>query len=496
MTSNSPASVAIRVDSGTQIGSGHVMRCLNVAGELERNGGQATFLCRELPGHLGQLIEREGYPVVPLRTETCEEARDALRRLRTDWLIVDHYGIGADWERSQRGSIGRILVIDDLADRLHDCDVLLDQNYFGRDTQLRYAGLVPPRCRLLLGPRYALLQPEYANLRTALVPRTGTSRRVLVFFGGTDPTNETCKALRALAVPELAHLDVDVVLGANHPAPHEVAALAAKRPGTTVYRNLPTLAGLMFRADLAVGAGGVATSERMCMGLPSVVVTIAPNQERPIASLAEEGIVICAGRAASVTEAGLAAAIMSALREPLRDPAMVDGHGAARVSAAIMPPSTSRLRLRRTRIEDARLLFDWRNEAAARAMSFDESLVAWDSHLQWLSDKLADCGTQIFVGEVDGLPVGQARLEFSGAEAVLSYSIDSDFRGLGFGTALVELVVRSARPRPAVGFRAHVKAHNEASKKIFLRLGWRETIAGTEHVYRLSGSGMSEGPTE
>ncbi len=281
--------------------------------------------------------------------------------------------------------------------------------------------------------------------------------------------------------------------------PNEVTALAAKRPGTTVHRNMPTLAGLMFRADLAVGAGGVATSERMCMGLPSVVVTIAPNQERPIASLAADGVLIWAGRAASVTESGLAAAIISVLRKPPREPWMVDGHGAARASAAIMPPSVSKLRLHRARIEDARLLFDWRNDAAARAMSFDESPVAWDSHLQWLSGKLADRGTQIFVGEVDGLPVGQARLEYSGEEAVLSYSIDCDFRGLGpggLGAALVELAVRNVRNRPSAGFRAHVKAHNEASKRIFLRLGWRETIAGSEHIYRLSGSELSEGPTE
>jgi UDP-2,4-diacetamido-2,4,6-trideoxy-beta-L-altropyranose hydrolase len=493
---SAPASIAIRVDGGTQIGSGHVMRCLCLAGELARSGGHVAFLCRDLPGNLSARIEREGYPVVRFGdspvpwTQDCDETREFLERARPSWLIVDHYGLAADWERAVRTSTTRLLAIDDLADRPHECDVLLDQNYLGPDTLTRYSGLVPSHCRQMLGPRYALLQREYANLGPAVVPRAGDVRRVLVFFGGTDATNETGKALRALARPELLHLAVDVVLGANHPAPEEVAALALERPGTTLHRSLPTLAGLMFRADLAIGAGGTTTSERMCMRLPSVVITVAANQERPIASLAEEGAVMWAGRAGSVTVAELSAIILRAVRKSPTVPPMVDGHGAARASAVILPPPVSKLRLNRATSADAGLLFDWRNEATTRDMSFDGTPIAWDSHLRWFEERLADRDTQIFVGEVDGLPVGQARLESRGEETVLSYSIDPDLRGLGFGAALVEEAVRRVRRPPAGGFRAHVKAHNEFSKRIFRSLGWHETIEGTEHIYRISGSDL------
>ncbi len=512
MTPSAPARVAIRVDSGVRIGSGHVMRCLCLADALARNGAEVLFLCRQLPGSLNDFIERQGFPVERLQRAAahraqvergpdggpswlevpwildCEQTLPALERFDANWLIVDHYGIGAEWEGALRRPGRRLLAVDDLADRPHDCDVLLDQNYFGPDMAQRYAGLVPVHCRALLGPRYALLQREYAPLRRALPPRSAEPRRVMVFFGGTDATNETCKALRALAAPQLAHLAVDVVVGANHPHPQEVAALAGARPGTTLHRGLSSLAGLMFRADLAVGAGGVATSERMCLQLPSIVITVAANQEGPVASLAGEGALVWVGRAGAVTEADLVLAIERAQKAALPVTPVVDGHGAARVAAAIAAPPLSRLRLARATNADAKLLFDWRNEATAREMSFDATPLAWEAHVRWLDQKLAERDAQIFVGEVDALPVGQARVELRDGELVLSYGVDPDLRGLGFGRALVALAMRRAlRPAGTTGWRAHVKAQNEPSKKIFRSLGWHETIEGAEHVFRLGG---------
>lgn len=490
MTARAVATIGIRVDSGTRLGSGHLMRCLTLAAEVVRTGARAVFLCADHPGHLSDLVERDGHPLVRLPgaalpwREDAERTRAVLDGLGARWLIVDHYELGAAWERAARAPDCKLLAIDDLADRAHDCDVLLDQNYFGAETGARYAGLVPERCRTMLGPRYALLQRSYANVRSAVVSRPAQVRRVLVFFGGTDATNETCKALEALARPGLEHLAVDVVAGANHPASANIAALASKRPATLIYRNLPTLAGLMLRADLAVGAGGITTWERLCLGLPSVVVTVAPNQESPAAALAATGAIVHAGRAESLSAEDLAAIILRAIEEPRTLPALVDGWGAARVCAALLPPKAPALRLRRATAGDAGVLFEWRNEDCARAMSFDAGPVPWESHVRWLEEKLADTRAKLFIGEIDGLPIGQVRLDSQGEERVLSYGVDADFRGAGLGKALVEAAVRSTG-RPAGNLRAHVKAQNEPSKKIFRALGWHETIAGNEHVYRL-----------
>ena len=488
--------VVFRVDGGAALASGHVMRCLTLAGELTRRGAQAAFVCRGLPGHLGARVQHEGYPLhlldapregtrVPWQRD-AEETRTLLERLRPDWLIVDHYGLDAAWERAQRSAVARVLVIDDLADRAHACDVLLDQNYFGAATAERYAGLAPAETRLLLGPHYALLRREYAAARAVLTPRTGAARRVLVFFGGSDSTDVTSKALQALSAPEFSHLAVDVVLGANHAAAPAVRALTAARSRTTLHSDLPSLASLMARADLAVGAGGTTTWERLCLELPSVVVTVAANQEQPTASLAAAGLVNWAGRTPAVSVEELRAAIASALRGPRHVRSIVDGYGAARVAAVVLPPSARNLRLLPAGRGDAQLLFDWRNDALARAMSFEDAVIDWDAHVRWLDATLADPDVAIVIGVVDGLPVGQARLQFADGEAELSYSVDPLVRRLGFGTALVEHAVRGAGRAPERGFRARVKAQNLASRRIFERLGWHATMAGADYVFRLA----------
>jgi RimJ/RimL family protein N-acetyltransferase len=217
-----------------------------------------------------------------------------------------------------------------------------------------------------------------------------------------------------------------------------------------------------------------------------VVVTLAANQEQPTASLAAAGLVNWAGRAPAVSVEELRAAITSALRGPRHVRALVDGYGAARVAAVVLPPSVRNLRLLPAGRRDAQLLFDWRNEALARVMSFDDAVIDWDAHLRWLDTKLADPDVSIFIGVVDGLPVGQARLEFAAGEAELSYSVDPLVRRLGFGATLVEHAVRSAGRVPARGFRARVRAQNLASRRIFERLGWRATMTGADYVFRLA----------
>ena len=300
--------ILFRCDASLHIGSGHVMRCRTLARELRRRGAEITFLCRRQPGDLIELLEME-FHVLSLPEQqlaSCEElegralyaawlgcsqqqdASDCLAALKqaginnAKWLVVDHYGLDASWELAMREGLGsepppQLLVIDDLADRSHSCDLLLDQNFFGEATERRYQGLIPQQCRQLLGPHYALLGPEYALLHPLVPPRTEL-RRVLVFFGGVDPDNCTGEAIKALMAPELAQLAVDVVLGLQCPHRQVVETLVAKRPHTTLHGPQPSLAGLIARADLAIGAGGATTWERACLGLPTLMVVIADNQ--------------------------------------------------------------------------------------------------------------------------------------------------------------------------------------------------------------------------
>jgi UDP-2,4-diacetamido-2,4,6-trideoxy-beta-L-altropyranose hydrolase len=207
-----------------------------------------------------------------------------------DWLVVDHYKLDVIWERMLRPYARKLVVIDDLADRYHDCDLLLDQNYY-RDLGRRYQGLVPEECVTLLGPSYVLLRPEFANARQRLRTRNGSVRRILIFFGGSDPTNQTQKAVEALRLLERHDIEVDVVVGSANPNRNAIQALCAGIPNVVFHCQVSNMAELILDADLGIGAGGAAMWERCCLGLPTITVVFAANQERTTEDVAEIGAI-------------------------------------------------------------------------------------------------------------------------------------------------------------------------------------------------------------
>ncbi|MBA5686096.1 UDP-2,4-diacetamido-2,4,6-trideoxy-beta-L-altropyranose hydrolase [Rugamonas apoptosis] len=358
--------IVFRTDAAWQIGSGHVMRCLTLAESLRAGGAEVAFVCRAHPGHLGPQLEALGFPVrllaldggasadadaqpahaawVGARWETDAAETAAALPWRPDWLIVDHYGLDWRWQLAMRASVGRILVIDDLADRRHACDLLLDQNLTAQGAA-RYDGLVPAGCQVLAGPRYALLQPLYARLHQEARPRQGAVRRLLVFFGGVDRDGLTERAMRAIISLSLPGVTADVVVGANNPAWPDLQALAAPHAMLRLHRALPSLAPLMMQADLALGAGGATCWERLCLGLPCVVVTVADNQRAVTGLLAERGLVDWLGDAADADEPALAGALERWCADGIPahwfpDFGMIDGQGCGRLCAAILAPSS------------------------------------------------------------------------------------------------------------------------------------------------------------
>ena len=331
--------IALRTDASLQMGTGHAMRCLTLADALKAQGAHCHFISREHPGHLLEVIRQRGHAVTALpagklspATENdsvqqpahaawlgCGWQIDAqqtgaiLASLQPDWLVIDHYALDQRWETALQPHYQKLMVIDDLADRAHCCDLLLDQNWFGDDSPTRYRNLVPLHCKCYLGPEYALLKPEYAQLRELMPPRDGTVRRMLVFLGGSDATNQTSKVLEALMEPGFARLQVDVVIGQNHPDVEGIAAQVAARPGSTLHQSLPTLAHLMSRADLMISAGGSTTWERMCLGLPAIVISVAANQTSTNVALMNAGYIDFLGEMNEVSVSNVADAVRHSL---------------------------------------------------------------------------------------------------------------------------------------------------------------------------------------
>lgn len=386
--------IVFRTDASVPMGTGHLTRCLTLSETLQARGAQTRFVCREHPGNLIAALREEAPPVaflpapsVPagmaeedyaawLGVSTVEDAEQTIETLQgdhPDWMVVDHYGLDVEWERRLRPHVGRLLVIDDLANRPHNCDVLLDQNY-SVEGERRHVGLLPVSCQLLVGPRYALLAPEYAIYRQTLSARGGLVRRVLVYFGGSDPRNMTGLALEALSAPAFSHLEVDLVVGANSAHRGTLEAQAAARARTCVHGTRPHLADLMVRADLAIGAGGATTWERMCLGLPSLVVSIANNQRPTCEALGAAGLIQYVGDINSVRAAQIGDALTRFIGNRDRlvglsvsGQLLVDGQGASRVADVMIDhPGEESIRTR-----DALL------RANACPAGFDTYTFAW-----------------------------------------------------------------------------------------------------------------------
>jgi len=313
--------ISIRTDASILIGSGHVMRCLTRAQELRNRGHNIQFICAENSGHMGKTINEKEFDLVLLpelnnlhaysdgledeesfaRLREVKDAKETSRALcpsNPDWVIVDHYELGAVWHAYMYKYCNNIMVIDDLANRLYDCDILLDQTYKRKVSE--YKNLVSSSCKIYTGPNYGLLRSEFLNLRKKSFEYRKSSsgvRNILVSMGGMDPDNVTENILNGLLLVNWPNtVNVNVVLGDR--APHIKTIRKFKSSGLikmNVITNTSNMATLMLNSDLAFGAGGTTTWERCCLGLPTFLVISATNQVDIVNNLCRDGVTINLG---------------------------------------------------------------------------------------------------------------------------------------------------------------------------------------------------------
>ncbi len=338
--------VLIRADASQTIGSGHIARCLTLAQCLRKQGAQVTFASLTLPGHRLVNLSAQGWNTYAMKpgASSCDieallpwqDDIEALKNVgRFDWVIVDHYGLDARWETAARAYAPRIMAIDDLANREHSADLLLDQNLTA--SAEAYAGLLAPGCSTYFGPRHALLGPAYEALRVSVRPHV---QRVLVNFGGFDFNGNTLKAM--VALEGLNGLEVDFIAGHNNPDWAHLQAYVATRPNWTLHSFVEDFPALMATADLFIGAGGGTTWERAAVGMPTICLAVAHNQQANAELMAVAGAHVYLGEAAQVSSQALRQSVLGLLDDVQRrhglaehSRQLVDGMGALRLAWAL-----------------------------------------------------------------------------------------------------------------------------------------------------------------
>ena len=344
---------------------------------------------------------------------------DALNGLKPDWFILDHYALDARWETTLRPHCGKMMVIDDLADRDHDCDILLDQNLVANLTD-RYAQWVSNRTTCLLGPHYAMLQREYAEWREQTPPRKGRIRRLLVYFGGADVSNQTGRTLSAFLELKRTEIALDVVINPQSPHAPEIKKQAAKHSNIIVHETLPSLAPLMIKADLAIGAGGSTSWERCCLGLPSLVITLAENQKPLAEALDRKGLICWLGHHDQVDLSTIKDALQTALlHESLESWSqqcrkLVDGKGVERVVEIMLLNQKTPLTARSATLDDERVMGSLMTETMKSREQDHLQVDAPRDIRDWFYKHLRHPETSriytLTTGQ--GLPIGMVRFEF------------------------------------------------------------------------------------
>lgn len=317
--------ILIRADASITIGTGHVMRCLTLATALKKTGCEIFFLCRDLKGNVAKTIKTIGFQAnllhvgkknhnaTPATMSIWSEAdqkkdfdtcRPFLQKFQPDMIIIDHYSLDQNWQKLARTYTKYIFVIDDLADRSHDCDFLLDQTY-GVDEN-RYKDLVPAHCVNFVGSQYALLREEYAVKREETLEKRKQKKSIenlLISFGGSDPDNISLIALKACGMlyPEI-QFKIDLVIGPSNQNQDVLKKFIDKSQlDVKLHINTNKMAELMAFADIALGAGGTTTWERCCLALPTIVVCLADNQRDTISALEKKEAIINAGNTADLS---------------------------------------------------------------------------------------------------------------------------------------------------------------------------------------------------
>lgn len=490
--------ITFRTDASLQIGTGHVMRCLTLAHALQNAGARCRFITRVLPGNLADRIATEGFEVTLLAapdgpspdgppdhaawsgvdwSQDAAETSAALGK-RTEWLVVDHYAFDARWEGVACPAGTRLMVIDDLADRPHDCDILLDQN-LGRVAS-DYNGLVPDRCARLIGPRYALLRPEFADMRpAALADRLGRKpQNLLITMGGVDPFDVTSRVLHALREADLpSGMSISVIMGANAPALEQVRTLAKGMAySTEVLVDVTDMAARMANADLSIGAAGSTTWERCALGLPTIIVQIADNQTGISQAVSAAGASLDPG---PFNAPEFALNLQTALTEVIGSGQLTvvaqqaaeicDGDGTARVALALCSPN---VHFRDAKSSDSRRIWEWR-----RAMDVSFSMMGndtpFDRHDLWFRQALDSSERFFRIMMMGNLACGYLRLdqENNGCARV-SICLSPDIRGRGLSHRLLEEAGRLGACHGITRLNAEIHPLNRASRRVFDRGGY------------------------
>jgi UDP-2,4-diacetamido-2,4,6-trideoxy-beta-L-altropyranose hydrolase len=488
--------VYIRVDSGEAIGSGHVMRCLTLADRIKQDTPNRKIIFLSKPHHKNiiPIIKQRGFDIITLSSPEFNGNNDEKTWLGTSpysdfqeiiavisldkethkTLIIDHYSLDIDWEILVRPYVHKIIVIDDLANRSHDCDILLDQNFY-LDKNERYKGLVPRHTQLFLGPEYALLRPEFYDYAKNYQFKEDI-KNLFVFFGGIDSAGMTLRTIEILK--NYPNIYAHIVSSEYCSDWQEISKICFKTPHFTLYSNVDNMAKLMASCDAAIGAGGTTQWERACIGIPSMLTSIANNQTKACENLASEGYIYYSGEYHYVSQEKYSIMLQSFILNRHLRKNIFNRTRKIKFSKSFIYCLTKKndaLIVRSATKDDAKNLFYWRNHENNRLYANHSQEFSMENHVKWLNSVLTDSKRYLYIVSDKKNDIGIVRFDVNPNYNLVSIYLVPNMHGKGYGVHVLEAAekyflstVKNDNP-----FYAEILPSNQNSINLFKKLGYR-----------------------
>ena len=486
--------VIFRVDSSLKMGAGHVMRCLTLAQVLKENGANVEFICRKHEGNLIDKVCSSGFIVHELEVfeetgvdtrlahshwlgalqqQDADDCIDVLKAKKLDWLIVDHYALDGEWQKRLNPYYEKLMVIDDLADRKHQCNILLDQT-FGRQ-QEDYSEFTPKDCQLLLGSKYALLRPEFAKWREYSLGRRSKPKfkQLLINMGGVDVDNVTEKVLDELKICNLPNdLKITVVMGGSAPHLASIKSKVSVLPyKAEVKVDVDNMAEIMANADIAIGAAGSTTWERCCLGLPTIQIVIADNQIDVAKNLDSINVIQLHDGKRQLSR-GIDNILFSINKMSLASSSIVDGSGASRVAKFITSKENfvDLFFMRPAEQEDVNFAYSLQTKEI-RKYFVNSDIPSMNHHIEWFQKIINSPISQLFVLMLGIHQVGVLRVDnLKSKELEVSIIISPSYSGQGLAKQALKGIENLT---PFKVLKAIIHNNNASSKGLFNRSGYK-----------------------
>jgi len=482
----------IRVDASTQMGTGHLMRCLSLAQAWKDAGGRVVFITACQNEGLFQRLQEEELDIHLLArsypdASDWDYTKNLLATYPNAWVVLDGYHFDEAYQQRVKEAGYPMLVIDDMALLKHYyADIVLNQNLHAE--QLQYS--CEPYTCLLLGTRYVLLRREFLAWRGWKREIPEVARRVLVTLGGSDPENHTLRVIRAIQQVDVPALEATVVIGASNPSTDvlEAEVKQSRVPMHLIY-DAQDMLELIAWADVAVSSAGTTIWELLFLGTPILALVWADNQQWVAEQLEQQQLGKNLGWVANIQDELLAETISLLMKDVRLRVKMsnnarqiVDGRGGRRVINFMQEIRSHRLRLRPATLEDCRLLWEWANDPVARRASFSLECISWEDHIRWFRTKLSDqsCYFYVLLSEEDA-PIGQMRFDTSSNEAEINVSVAPNYRSRGYGARGIRIASKCLfQETDITRIYAHIKPDNDASIRAFTEAGYR--VSGIKAV--------------